>query len=228
VTVKNLEKIEKGLGDTGRKKEPEKESEAIEQPNILVVEGIEDKRFFGALIDHMGLQKIQIIPFCGKTNLRNKLRALVKATGFSQVISLGVVRDADSDPDAAFQSIRDALQAAGLPAPDSPLKVVGGKPRVAVLILPGEGSPGMLEDFCLKAVAQDPAISCVEQYFECLRGKNLSLPNNMSKAKIQVFLASRPKAGLRLGEAAEAGYWPWDNEVFQEVKDFVRLLECEK
>lgn len=220
MTVKNVEEIEKRPGDTGCKKDPE----PIEQPNILVVEGKEDERFFRALVKHMGLQKIQIISSDGKTKMRGKLGAIVKTSGFNQVTSLGVVRDADSNPDAAFQSIRDALQAAGLPAPDRPLKAVGEKPRVAVLILPGEDLPGTLEDLCLKAVAQDPAISCVRQYFECLRRNKLPLPNNMSKAKIQAFLASRHKAGLRLGEAAEAGYWPWDNEVFQRVKNFVNLI----
>ncbi|RMD58732.1 hypothetical protein D6833_12510, partial [Candidatus Parcubacteria bacterium] len=170
------------------------------------------------------LQGIQIMPIVGKEQLRPNLNALVLSPGFSQITSLSIVRDANANPVAAFQSVRDALRAANLPAPDHPLKIVGGKPRVAVLILPGENSPGMLEDLCLKAVAEDPAMFCVEQYFKCLEQKRLSLPDNMSKAKVQVFLASRPRADLRLGEAAEKGYWPWDHDAFQMVKDFINML----
>ena len=200
----------------------------IEQPNLLVVEGKNDQLFFRALIEHLGVRGIQIMPIGGKEKLRRNLKALVKAPGFVQVTFLGVIRDADKDPHAAFQSVCGALQAAGLPAPERPLMPVGEKLRVAVLILPKEDSPGMLEDLCLRAVAEDQAIDCVEQYFECLKQKGLALPKNMSKAKIHAFLASREKAGLRLGEAAEAGYWPWDNEAFRQVKEFVRLFEGKK
>jgi len=64
----------------------------------------------------------------------------------------------------------------------------------------------------------------VEQYFECLQQEELPLPDNISKAKVQVFLASRCKAGLRLGEAAQAGYWPWDDQAFRQVRDFLQQI----
>ena len=196
----------------------------IKYPHLLVVEGKEDERFFGALIRHMGLEQIQIIAAEGKTQIRSRIRAIANAPKFVKtVVSLGVLRDADNNPLAAFQSVRDALEAVGLPSPDHPLEVVGDRPRVGILILPGD-SPGMLEDLCLASVAEDPAMPCVEQYFECLKQKEIPLPNNISKAKVQTFLASRPKAGLRLGEAAEAGYWPWDHEVFRTVKGFIERL----
>jgi hypothetical protein len=141
----------------------------IEQPSVLVVEGREEELFFGALIKHLKLQNIQIMPIGGKEKLRKNLKALANSPGFSEVI-------------------------------------------------------GMLEDLCLRAIAQDPAMLCVEQYFECLQQAGLSLPDNMSKAKVQAFLASRRKAGLRLGEAAEKGYWPWDAEAFGRVKDFLQQI----
>jgi hypothetical protein len=94
------------------------------------------------------------------------------------------------------------------------------------MILPEEGAHGMLEDLCLKAVARDPAIGCVEYYFQCLQQQGLSVSHNTSKAKIQAFLASRPEEGKRLGEAAQAGYWPWNNEAFLQVRDFLQKI-CE-
>lgn len=196
----------------------------ILSPCLLVVEGREEELFFGALIKHLGLQNIQIIPLGGKGQLRQNLRALVASPGFAGVTSLGIVRDANTDPGAAFQSVCDALQNAKLPAPQRPLVPVGSKPRVIVMILPEENAPGMLENLCLKAVAQDPAMFCVEQYFQCLQQRGISLPDNESKAKVQVFLASKPKAGLRLGEAAQAGYWPWNARAFDQVKDFLQRI----
>jgi hypothetical protein len=64
----------------------------------------------------------------------------------------------------------------------------------------------------------------VEQYFQCLHQQGVPEPRNLSKAKVQVFLASREEAGKRLGEAAQAGYLPLEHEAFEEVRDFLRQL----
>lgn len=114
----------------------------IERPRLLVVEGKEDELFFEALVEHLSLRDFQIYSAGGKERLRNNLIALAKTPGFSEVVSLGVVRDADENPNAAFQSVRDALKAAGLPTPKRPSQHVGEKPRVAVLILLERTSQG--------------------------------------------------------------------------------------
>ncbi len=198
----------------------------VEQPKVLVVEGKEEELFFGTVMRHMGLE-IQIIAIGGKEKLRQNLKALAQSPGFSRVVSLGIVRDADEDPHAAFQSISDALRSAGLHVPKRPLEPLGHRPQIVVMILPDEHTPGMLEDLCLRSVEQDPALACVDQYFHCLQQKGVSLPRNFSKGKVQVFLGSREKAGLRLGEAAQAGVWPWDSPAFENVKNFLGLL-CTK
>lgn len=195
----------------------------IEQPNLLVVEGKEDLLFFDAIIKHMNLQGIQIIPIGGKQKLQHSLRALVNTPGFYKVGSLGIVRDADSNWNDSFKSVCSALRSAGLPAPKFPLMPANGNPRVAVLILPGSGKPGMLEDLCLEAVMHDPAMKCVKAYFQCLDKQGITV-SNLAKAKIQAFLASRKEAGKRLGEAAQAGYLPLDHDVFEEVRAFLKGL----
>ncbi|MGQ9486802.1 MAG: DUF3226 domain-containing protein [Armatimonadota bacterium] len=67
---------------------------------------------------------------------------------------------------------------------------------------------------------------CVDRYFECLQQtqEDYSAPRHMSKARAQVYLASLPRAGLRLGEAAQAGYLPWDDAAFDEVKTFLQQI----
>jgi hypothetical protein len=198
----------------------------ITRPRLLVVEGTEERLFFEALIRHMGLPDIQVLPIGGKTNLRRNLKALVLSPGFADVVSLGVVRDADEDPAAAFQSIRDALEAVSLPVPTTPLSPTGENPRVTIMILPAENKPGALEDLCLRSVAGDPAAACVENYFQCLQKQGLRAPQNLSKAWVQAFLASRQEAGKRLGEAAQAGYWPWSDNAFADVRNFLSCINA--
>lgn len=196
----------------------------IKQPNLLIVEGKEEEYFFEALTRALGLSNIQILPIGGKQQLRHNLKALKLSAGFPEVVAIGIVRDANADPRAAFQSIRDALQVASLPSAERPFVPAGESPRIIVMILPQEDTAGMLEDLCLRAVDSDPAMLCVDQYFQCLKDHDLSLPHNMAKAKLQAFLASRPEPGKRLGEAAKAGYWPWDNTAFDIVKRSLQQL----
>lgn len=196
----------------------------IIKPCVLLVEGKDDRLFFEALNEHLGFHNIQVLDYEGKTNFRPFLKVLTKTPGFIMVSSLGITRDADMNGHTAFQSVCDALQSIKLPVPDRPLMRAGQNPRVSIMILPQESTSGMLEDLCLKAVMSDPAISCMEKYFQCLIENGLTLPNNQSKAKVQVFLASRPEAGKRLGEAAAAGYLPWENDAFEQVKNFIRQI----
>jgi len=203
---------------------PAKKFTSIERPYLVIVEGPDDQRFFQAFARHIGLPDIQCEYIEGRTNLRGVLKTLSTTPGHDKLTSLGVVRDADEDPDAALQSIRDALKAAWLPVPKKVLAPVGEAPRVTVMILPGRGRPGMLETLCLEAVAHDPAMACVDGYFECLEARGLATPTNMAKARVHTFLASRKEPELRLGEASDKGYWPWEAEAFEQVREFLRLV----
>jgi len=196
----------------------------ILKSGLIVVEGREDKLFFDALIKHLSFDNIQVLPISGKTELRRYLRTIIQTPGFDEVKSLGIARDANSDPKATLQSIRDSLKSVRLPVPEKPLAPSGSQPKVTILILPHEDTPGMLEDLCLQAVMQDPAMVCVDQYFQCLKQKGLTLPSKMSKAKVQVFLGSRAEPGKLLGVAAQAGYWPFDVEAFEKVRTFLRII----
>lgn len=196
----------------------------ISKPRLLLVEGKDEVNFFTAFMEYMELQDIQIINVEGTPQFKPKLKALSFSPLFSKVTSIGVVRDADTNSNSAFQSVCNALESAELPVPEHPLVPTGNNPQVTVMILPGEDERGMLEDLCLKSVGSDPAIPCMEQYCQCLQQKCPSLPRIKSKAKVQVFLASRKEVGKSLGVAAKAGYWPLHDTVFDNVNNFLQLI----
>jgi len=196
----------------------------ISESKQLVVEGRDAEAFFRALLDHMGVTGVQAQNFGGVRELPGFLRALRNAPGFAQVISLGIVRDAETDAEAAFRSVCSALNGASLAVPTQAMVPTGHSPQVNVLILPDGTRPGMLETICLQAVGDDPVIECIDQYFECVGRRVGSLPGNIHKARAQAFLASRHRAGLRLGEAALAGYWHLGSPAFDHVRRFVQAL----
>lgn len=197
----------------------------IEKEVLLLVEGGDDKRLFDALIKHLSLPPVQIISYEGKNKFKNKIGVIAtKTPGFQNISCIGIARDADDNPQGAFQSIIDALKSYGLDAPKNPLEITAGKPKIAVMIIPGIGRTGELEDVCLESLNNDPAITCVNQYFECLHNKNIDISRRIAKAKIYVFLASKPEPGKRIGEAAQAGYFNFDDKAYQPFKEFLQLI----
>jgi hypothetical protein len=195
----------------------------ITGPKLLLGEGIDEVRFFTALLNRLTIPGIQVLEYGGKTRLKGFLETLPRVTGFVGLASLAITRDADDDATGAFSSVRDALSSAGLPAPAGHNQPAGSAPRVQVWIMPDGNRPGMLEDLCMAAVQTDPAYPCVEAFFECLR-TNACLPGSLAKARAHVWLASRPEPDRRLGEAAERDYWPWDDSAFQPIVNFLRSI----
>lgn len=192
-------------------------------PKQRMVEGADAHRFFSALLRAQGYQDIQVQNFGGNSQLHDALDTLTKLNGFDGVTSLAVIRDAERDPAAAFRSICSALGQARLACPAAAGKFVSGKPRIGVFILPDKDSPGMLESLCLRAVAADSTIVCVDELMACL-AKVKMISTNPTKARLQAYLAAQPRPGLRLGEAADAGIWPWDHLAFEPLKAFLRAL----
>ena len=199
------------------------EDSKIELSHLLLVEGIEDAIFFEALLKQMSLIDVEIWPIGSGRDFKKRLGLLRKLSGFEKVKSIGVVRDADKDPAAAFDSVSQALRENGLSSPVSYGCKSTGAPITCVMILPdGINSQGMLESLCLKAIKDDPVMPCMDKYFQCLNELGIK-PRDVDKdkAKVYAYLASKERPDKRLGESAMAGYWPFDNEVFDNVKRFL-------
>lgn len=197
----------------------------INKAKQLLVEGNDAEWFFSALLDELQITEMQIQNYGGNNELNGFLEQFPKASGFWDIVeSIGIVRDAEKDPNDAFKSVSGALNAVGLFVPKRPLEITNTQPRISVFILPDTKSNGMLETVCLRSVEADSAISCIDEYFKCLKEKLKSIPKNMEKARLQVFLASRKKVPRMLGVAARQGVWPWNSPVFDNVKNFLNAL----
>ncbi|MGD0265510.1 MAG: DUF3226 domain-containing protein [Candidatus Methylomirabilota bacterium] len=197
----------------------------IEKNRLLLVEGKDEFNFFSALCRELSVSNLQPIWLEGKSNLDDKVNTLVISPEFARrVVSLGVVRDADESEASTFQSVTGALKKAGLSVPPYPQTFVGDKPKVGVLILPGNGRPGELEDLCIEALGPDPAFSCTEALFSCLSRLALPLPKELSKARVQAYLATKPEVHISLGLGALKGYLPLNSPVFEATKRFIQSV----
>ena len=203
---------------------------AIDTPQItaeklLLVEGLDDRRFFSVFARYLRIVDVQVELYGGKDNLGNFLALLSRNPQFAGVTTLGIVRDADRSRQSAFDSVAGSLRRAGLPTPSELMRpATENGLSVSVLIIPPDADNGELEDLCLSTLGDnDPVLPCVDQYLDCAANAGVALPER-SKSRLHAYLAAAGEPGRRLGEAADAGVWDWSSPAFDQVADFLRNL----
>ena len=197
----------------------------IEVPVQLLVEGNDHRNFFEALADHLGIKDVQIQNFGGVRELSRFLDGFVVMRDFATVQRIGIVRDAEASAASALQSVQRSLAEVELPVPDRVEAPSDGLPAVSVLVLPGDGKSGMLENILCDAFADTEEDLCIDEYFDCLgRRAGLSV-RNPAKARVHAWLATRSQPHVSVGVAAKKGYWNLDDGPFSAIRSFLSALQ---
>lgn len=158
---------------------------SIEKPAVVLCEGLEETIFFPRLFKATNRndlsQRIQFLTYDGKNNLSHFVaKGLPKLPGFKSISSLGVMMDADGEPEGvqpSFQSIQNVLRTLFYPIPDYPGQpATTGNLRTVIWILPDNQSGGEFEDICIRALTTHPAFSCLEAFKECLQANPAPFP----------------------------------------------------
>src|SRR5206468_2442271 len=95
--------------------------------------------------------------------------------------------------------------------------------RTHIFILPNNSDPGMIETLMQSSVEHMPAFECVRQFFLCTAKGGFTLPITPVAAKhcIQVYAATFHDIQMMPGIAASRDVFPFDNPIFQPLKDFL-------
>ena len=205
---------------------PKRPTSAIQ----LLVEGKDQGNFFGELVKYLKIEDLQIQDFGGVNELKGFLGVIVKQSGFHDTVRmLGIVRDAETSAQGAFQSVQSSLCNAGLSVPVRPGEPAGAAPAVNVLILPGNGAPGMLETLLCRTFAGTAVDGCIDDFFRCFeQSEEGARIRNPDKARAQVFLATRKKVKMSVGVAAWNRYWgEFDHGAFLVIRRFLSSLQEE-
>lgn len=185
---------------------------------VLWVEGKTEVNFFTALCRHLGVaDTIDIRDFGGTSKLRAGLRTLAAASGFrSSVRSLGVIRDAEADPQAAASAIAEAVKAAGFAT----------ELQVRTFVIPDAKTPGNIETLCLRSVADRPLFGCVHDFVRATTAVGIEWPRDHMRDKglVQAYLAAGPEPQHHAGTASYKGAWPWASPTFNELIEFIQAL----
>ena len=189
---------------------------------LLLVEGKDEVYFFEAYFETMGIiESIHIIDFAGKGNFTKKyINTLKLMPGFDNLISIGIVRDADNNAKSAFDSITGVMRECGFHCSSDPATFSTSSPQVGVYIMPRPHIDGMLEDLCLESEKEHPHMSLVNDFIE----KLIERPNIPSKAKCLSFLASMKEMPNNVGLGAKKGYWNFEADCMSDLNVFMRTL----
>ena len=82
----------------------------LTKTKLLAVEGTDEIIFFEELFKHIGiLDKVELREVGGKDQFKIKMPALQKTTGFNDLESIAIIRDADESFKGAFESIKKII-----------------------------------------------------------------------------------------------------------------------
>lgn len=214
------------------------EPDAISRPGLVLCEGPDDERLLRGLLAHLGIQTLWVEQVEGESQLRRYVRRLRIRTGFEYLRALAIVRDADTDADAKFSHSCHVLSDHRYPVPATPYSLasgsfpalesvgVGSDGWTGIMILPPSRPAGALEDLCLQVIADDPSLPCADDLMQCVESKgNVRWPvQYRSKARMNVWLASRSDPRQRLREAISAGLFPMNHQAFEPIRGFLTRL----
>lgn len=205
----------------------------IEKEKLFLVEGADAYFFSLWACQAFDAHDIQVIDFGGVGDFGKFLKTLKELPNYENVKTLAVARDAERNANGAVQSVQSALNNNGFSVPGRPFTFSGTAPRVAYMVFPGfdQGSEdgslleGTLEDLCLSMTEEDDLVhTCVDIYIDCLKSKKVEL-KHPHKTRLHAFLAGKNEfAGLKIGEAAQAGAWNWNHDIFKPFRDIIKAM----
>lgn len=205
------------------------------QKRVLMVEGRDDKHVAQHICGARSLGCFtDIRTYEGIDQLLESIRPSLKETN---LISLGIVMDADRSLSDRWKAVSSRLEAAGIsgvPASPASRGVVitedanVHQPRVGVWVMPDNISAGILEDFLLKLIPPgDSLLPYATSSVSGIPPASQRFPEaKKSKALTHTWLAWQEKPALPFGLAIKCGYL---DATASDVDDFAywlaRLLE---
>ena len=213
----------------------EKKREIIEKHHVVFCEGEDEKWFLIWLLNSQELSDvpfysndIQVINFGGNEELSDKLNLLKITPGFQEVESLLVIRDAERDARRAVQKIQSSLGKAQLPVPSAPGEWTSGGRKVGFLLFPNCDQTirdGTLEDLCLSILKEENhsiILDEVQLFLKSLEQNHKRQFPHIFKSKLHTYFSVTDDfVGLKIGEAARARAFDWNNDKLAFLKSFL-------
>ena len=206
--------------------------------HLILCEGIDEKLFFmwfldyfkkKSICDYDKYNEIQLEDIGGNEDFVKQLGVWKLVSGFDNLKTVGIIRDAETDSTAALQAIQNCFSCNNMPPPEDCFELTGSKDGIKTVfgILPStktnsKWDNGTLEDLCLR-VLKDPRslekINSISKYLDRAQEDFEYKIRHMHKAKLHTFFSSNePFIGLKIGQAAQSGAFDFESDVLVNFK----------
>lgn len=189
----------------------------------LLVEGKDAEQFFIWACEHYKFEHIQVQNFGGITELDNFLDTLKVLPNYTEIPAILIIRDAETDSNAAIHSIQTSLEKNEFIVPQRPYQFIEGTPSVEFAILPGiEDSngnycAGTLEDLCMLTINENPIWNKIDNFLTSVQSEHKL--THWHKSRLHAYLSVTNKfVGMKIGEATRAGAWNWEHQAMKKFK----------
>lgn len=200
----------------------------------LLVEGKDDQAVIKALNARFNIpENFEVIDCEGYSKLIEQLP--LRLTKQSDIDTVGIIADADSDITSRWISLCDLFGKIGFVLPDIipenglVIKSVS-RIKVGIWIMPNNQINGMLEDFASFLIPNDDKlISVVKETLDSVENQNLNKYKliHKSKAEIHSWLALQEDPGTPMGLAITKRYLTTDQEICLRLIDWLKKLFIE-
>lgn len=193
---------------------------------MLLVEGPDDKH----VVRHLCNRSLRMPQFYikDKGGIDNLLASIGPEAKASGRMAVGILPDANDNPAARWDALRNRLadQRLDLPGrPDPNGTVIDGSPRIGIWLWPDNQEPGELENFVETMIPQhDGAWPLAQAYVESIpEAERRFPPDKTLKAQLHAWLATRRTPG-RMGGAIGTGELGVDGPLAERFADWLRRL----
>jgi hypothetical protein len=199
--------------------------------HVLIVEGHSDLLFYAAFLHHLGaLEGVFIQNFQGKNKILNRdlLGDFLNEKLLADKTSIGIIVDADSNPEGTSRSVRDHLkELTGREVSEGQWHEQKGDARLGFFVAPAPTVAGEVETLAWNALPNDGKHATMKQYVtDYLQGMTSEGWNAQSpdKARIGVYLAVAHDEDPRLGPGAREGKFDFDSPGYDRLRAFLEPL----
>lgn len=204
--------------------------------HLILCEGKDAEGFLNEYLRQTVEQRsaIQVLDFGGNPDLRKSLKLLRVTPGFSNLCSLLIIRDAETNAQAAFDQVRFALKDYHFAMPKTQGEWEEGTPRTCFLLFPKFGKqivPGTLEDLCMSILAEnnvDDVIGRMGTFLNTLQQDGVRDFSHPHKTKLHTYFSiTNDFVTKNIGLAAKAGAFNWSHPDLDPLKDCLSKMEEE-
>lgn len=226
----------------------------IHKKHLILCEGKDAWKFLVRYLNSDALKEnpffsedIEVLDLGGNEEFSGRLKALKEdkefgtlleslkgMDGFSDVISLLIIRDAELNVQKAVCQVQSVFRKNELEVPAVQGQWTQGTPKTCFLLFPAFGTkecPGTLEDLCvtiLNDAKTEIPLEEVETFVEHLEQDCGQTFKHRHKTRLHTYFSVNDEfVSLKLGEAADAGAFNWFHPNLEPLKDCLSQMERE-